>query len=465
METLLEKVPPNELQDPTPLPEGYEPRTNDICCGRGKRNWNHQGNVYFRSLVQANVDRYVDAPSKTDKTTVVLSIVERVRQEGSYFVKQDDKGSWYDIGDAQAREKVGHSLRDQVTALKKLKKQQGDDDSFDDIGPTAVSKSKSHTSSAAPSPVASGISALSTSTASKPMGLAPVSELNAHHEADQTLATDGSSNPDNPYGYNTYPSSIHSRNELHHHYTQGVSQGDGNDQHVGRGMLQRYSSEPMRNNSIKVYAQMVSAEETQNEAEKAFDRHIQQTQNEPHIMDPEEHQWNASHQVIEKFARRSSWRATSINSVSAKQMVQDMTSLRDLEYEEEEEDEFDQEIKQIAFSVGGSSTTSRRRSSLMRFSMTSSTFEERRLSAMSIGSLPMNGSFTDIGDGTYGNVFRSSIRRSSVAWMSEMQQAMLEGDMQHFIDEDNSNSASTGNRRVSAIDMLKAMDESSDSHQ
>ena len=84
---------------------------------------------------------------------------------------------------------------------------------------------------------------------------------------------------------------------------------------------------------------------------------------------------------------------------------------------------------------------------------------------MSIGSLPMNGSFTDIGDGTYGNVFRSSIRRSSVAWMSEMQQAMLEGDMQHFIDEDNSNSASTGNRRVSAIDMLKAMDESSDSHQ
>jgi hypothetical protein len=64
-----------------------------------------------------NVNRYIDAPSKNDKTLVVISIVDEVRAEGGRFLKDDIYGRWYDIGDAQARDKVGHSFRDQVTAL------------------------------------------------------------------------------------------------------------------------------------------------------------------------------------------------------------------------------------------------------------------------------------------------------------------------------------------------------------
>jgi hypothetical protein len=84
---------------------------------RRKKNWGHLGNVHFRNVIRINVNRYIDAPTKNDKTLVVISIVDEIRAQGGRFLKDDLYGRWYDIGDAQARDKVGHSLRDQVTAL------------------------------------------------------------------------------------------------------------------------------------------------------------------------------------------------------------------------------------------------------------------------------------------------------------------------------------------------------------
>lgn len=112
------------------LPEGYEPTALDICCGRGKRNWNHSGNVSFRNLIQSCSDEYMTAPTKNDKTAIVFKIVEGMRVEGCKFLKQvvtaasqpESAGRWMEIGDAQAREKVGHSLRDQVTAFNRQNK-------------------------------------------------------------------------------------------------------------------------------------------------------------------------------------------------------------------------------------------------------------------------------------------------------------------------------------------------------
>ena len=107
---------------PEELPKGYTPRPSDVCCGRGKKNWRHHGNATFRKLIHANVAAYMDAATKHDKTLVVKSIVDIIRSNGGRFLKQGQDGGWYDIGDSQAREKVGHSLRDQVTALSKQKK-------------------------------------------------------------------------------------------------------------------------------------------------------------------------------------------------------------------------------------------------------------------------------------------------------------------------------------------------------
>ena len=99
------------------LPIDYEPTKLDVCSGRGKRNWNHSGNAAFRDLIQHSTPAYMSASTKNEKTTIVCNIVEEMRALGCKFLKEDSKTRcWYDIGDAQAREKVGHSLRDQVTA-------------------------------------------------------------------------------------------------------------------------------------------------------------------------------------------------------------------------------------------------------------------------------------------------------------------------------------------------------------
>jgi hypothetical protein len=106
-------------QKPSMMANGYIPSNSDICCGRGKQNWNMAGNVNFRKLIRASVARYIAAPKRNDKTAVVISVFDKIRRQGGHFLKQQQQqqhgnGCWYDIGDTAAREKVGHSLRDQV---------------------------------------------------------------------------------------------------------------------------------------------------------------------------------------------------------------------------------------------------------------------------------------------------------------------------------------------------------------
>lgn len=92
-------------QKRTTLPPDYQPGDWDVYCGRGKCNWNHKGNIRFRNLIQSNVQRYIESPSRNDKTLVVISIVDYVRDRQGHFIKQEKSGEWYDIGDAQARDK------------------------------------------------------------------------------------------------------------------------------------------------------------------------------------------------------------------------------------------------------------------------------------------------------------------------------------------------------------------------
>jgi hypothetical protein len=119
--TKLNNVPSLE-QKPGIMPEGYIPSDSDVCCGRGKQNWTVAGNIYFRKLIRASLARYIAASSKKEKTAIILSVVDKIRQRGGHFlVKQHHQpqyGSsnyyWYNIGSTAARTKVGHSLRDQL---------------------------------------------------------------------------------------------------------------------------------------------------------------------------------------------------------------------------------------------------------------------------------------------------------------------------------------------------------------
>jgi hypothetical protein len=135
--TKLNNLASHADQKPEIMPNGYIPSDLDVCCGRGKQNWNMTGNLYFRKLIRASVARYIASPSRKEKTAVTVSVVDKIRRQGGHFLKQQHQrqhGSsnyyWYDMGSAAAREKVGHSLRDQLvnsatksSALRQAKEQ------------------------------------------------------------------------------------------------------------------------------------------------------------------------------------------------------------------------------------------------------------------------------------------------------------------------------------------------------
>ena len=112
---LLEFVAACTNSKPMKLPEEFQPRDFDILCGRGRGVWEHPGNRRFKSLIEAQAEKYATARNKMDKGVVVASIVDSIREEGILFVKKDSKSQrWVDIGEYQAREKTSHAMRDHI---------------------------------------------------------------------------------------------------------------------------------------------------------------------------------------------------------------------------------------------------------------------------------------------------------------------------------------------------------------
>jgi len=60
------------------------------------------------------LDEYSKAKSKLDKSGVLATVVDQIRaaSPGGGFVKQDEKGRWYEVGDFLAREKTSQAFRD-----------------------------------------------------------------------------------------------------------------------------------------------------------------------------------------------------------------------------------------------------------------------------------------------------------------------------------------------------------------
>jgi hypothetical protein len=91
----------------------FKPSDYSVICGRGKDSYNHTGNRCFRILASVFVERYSRADSKTAKAALVLNIVSMIRHAGGHFCKCE-KGTWYEVGDRCAREKVSAYFRDML---------------------------------------------------------------------------------------------------------------------------------------------------------------------------------------------------------------------------------------------------------------------------------------------------------------------------------------------------------------
>lgn len=89
----------------------------------GKTSFNHVGNRRFRDLIAANTDKYNNAKSRLEKSMVVHCIVEEVKKVKGRFLKQDRfSGRWYELDERQAKEKVGHAIRDATSSIDPKKK-------------------------------------------------------------------------------------------------------------------------------------------------------------------------------------------------------------------------------------------------------------------------------------------------------------------------------------------------------
>jgi hypothetical protein len=106
-------------KSPSDLAEGCEPRPQDITCGRGKGSYNREGNVTFRKVIRMHIKDYQSARTKFEKTTVLNAVIDRLHTDyGARFLKFNSRTKqWFEITDDQAREKVGHTMRETIASL------------------------------------------------------------------------------------------------------------------------------------------------------------------------------------------------------------------------------------------------------------------------------------------------------------------------------------------------------------
>jgi hypothetical protein len=87
-------------------PDFVEPGEFDVICDRGNLALKHPGNLRLKSTIESKLAEYAKATSKTQKTFIVTSIVDSVRDANGGFVKCKN-GEWFEVGDFLAREKIG----------------------------------------------------------------------------------------------------------------------------------------------------------------------------------------------------------------------------------------------------------------------------------------------------------------------------------------------------------------------
>lgn len=95
------------------------PRINreDVLLGRGKCNFKHIGNMAYRILIDTRLDKYITSDSRSEKTHMVVQVVETITEAGGRFLKQEGStDNWFAVDKKTSREKVGHSFRDAIKA-------------------------------------------------------------------------------------------------------------------------------------------------------------------------------------------------------------------------------------------------------------------------------------------------------------------------------------------------------------
>ena len=122
------------------MPPSFVPGVNHVICAKGKEAKEHPANRKLKVLVNASLDRYSACPSKLERSFIVSKILATIRQgedadlnnidnvptdtvpsseaTAESFLKggflRQVQGKWYEVGDRNAREKIGQAFRDSL---------------------------------------------------------------------------------------------------------------------------------------------------------------------------------------------------------------------------------------------------------------------------------------------------------------------------------------------------------------
>lgn len=113
------------VDQPIQLVNEYQPTEYDVLCGRGKGSYDKPGNKRFRVVIKSYINAYENTKTKMGKSLILDEIIDKVQEQNNgsaRFLKYDSSTKcWNTMTNEQAREKVGHVVREAVATYNKSK--------------------------------------------------------------------------------------------------------------------------------------------------------------------------------------------------------------------------------------------------------------------------------------------------------------------------------------------------------
>lgn len=142
-------------------------KKHDVLLGRGKKRFKHPGNIAYRAFIESRIQYYFKG-ERTEKSGVVLEIIESIKSSGGRFLKSLG-ADWQEADLRVAREKVGHSIRDHCKSNVSFNFQEDMKEIFDETASfNAVLAYVQNNSKSIVKQISAGDSAGSTTTSKAP---------------------------------------------------------------------------------------------------------------------------------------------------------------------------------------------------------------------------------------------------------------------------------------------------------